>query len=247
MNNTTLLRTLTFCSLVLTPSIAFAEEDYGLTFSANTAIVSDYVFRGISQSDEKVAFQGGFDVTHESGVYVGVWGSNIDFNEGSGIDGPSLEVDLYGGYSGSVEDVSYDVGVIYYAYPGADDTLDYDFWEASLAVGYDFGAFSTSASINYSPDFFGDSGDAQYYALNVDVPLMQDLSLSAHIGRQEIDDNDTFGIDDYTDWSLGLNYQLKGFDMFVQYVDTDLSDSGNPGQCSDNCEERIVFGVSRSF
>ncbi len=245
MNDTTLLRTLAFCSLVLTPSAAFAEEEtYGLTFSANTALVSEYVFRGISQSDEKPAFQGGFDVTHESGVYAGVWGSNIDFNEGAGVDGPSLEVDLYGGYSGSVNDISYDVGVIYYAYPGADDSLDYDYVEAAVAVGYDFGAFSASASFNYSPEFFGDSGDAQYYALGVDVPLMKDLSLSAHVGRQEIDDNDAFGLDDYTDWSLGLNYSLKGFDMFVQYIDTDLSE---PSECSDGCAERIVFGISRSF
>ncbi len=241
-----ILSAFAFCSLTLSPSIASAEESYGLQFSANTALVSDYVFRGISQSDEKPAFQGGFDVTHESGVYAGVWGSNIDFNE-SGVDGPSLEIDVYGGYSGAINDISYDVGMIYYSYPGAADSLDYDFIEGSVAVGYDFGSFSTSASVNYSPDYFGDSGDAQYYALNVDVPLPKNFSISAHIGRQEIDDNDAFGVDDYTDWSLGVNYSLSGFDMFLQYIDTDLDDSGEAGQCSDGCEERIVFGLSRSF
>lgn len=237
--------TLAFCSLALSTTAALAEEEgYGLQFSANTALVSDYVFRGVSQSDEKPAFQGGFDATHESGVYAGIWGSNIDFNESGGVDGPSLEVDVYGGYSGSINDISYDVGVIYYHYPGADDTLDYDFFEGSIAIGYDFGKFSTSASVNYSPEYFGESGDAQYYALNVDVPLMKDLSLSAHVGRQEIDDNDAFGFDDYTDWSLGLNYTLEGFDMFVQYIDTDLDETED---CADGCEERIVFGISRSF
>lgn len=243
MKYSALLSTAALLSITFLPSNASAEEGYGLQFSANTALVSDYVFRGVSQSDEKPAFQGGFDVTHESGVYAGIWGSNIDFNE-SGVDGPSLEIDVYGGYSGSINDISYDVGVIYYHYPGAADSLDYDFVEGSLALGYDFGPFAASASVNYSPDYFGDSGDAQYYALNVDVPLIKDLSLSAHLGRQEIDDNDAFGFDDYTDWSLGLNYSLEGFDMFVQYIDTDLDETED---CADGCEERIVFGISRSF
>lgn len=240
MKNYKLLSTLAFCSLTLTPTLALAEEEqtYGLQFSANTALVTEYVFRGITQSNEEPAIQGGFDVTHESGVYAGVWGSNVDFEDAS------IEIDVYGGYSGEVDDFSYDVGLIYYAYPGADDSLNYDFVEGAISVGYDFDAFSASASFNYSPEYFGDSGDAQYYALGVDIPLPADFSLSAHVGRQEIDDNAAFGVDDYTDWSLGLNYSLAGFDMFLQYIDTDLDE---PDECSDGCAERVVFGVSRSF
>ncbi len=218
-----------------------AGEDYGLDVSANVGFVSEYSFRGIAQSDENFAVQGGFDVSHETGLYAGIWGSNVDFNDG---DEANIEIDLYGGYSGSFKGLNYDIGLIYYAYPGADSSLDYDFWEGSFAIGYDFDLFSTYASVNYSPEYFGDSGDAQYYSLSVDVPLPKEFTLSAHVGYQEIDDNDAFGVPDYTDWSVGLGYNFKGFDLSVQYIDTDLDE---PEECADGCDSRVIFGVSKSF
>jgi uncharacterized protein (TIGR02001 family) len=74
--------------------------------------------------------------------------------------------------------ISYDVGFIYYAYPGAGGSLDYDFWEVQTAIGYDFGIASVTASVNYSPENFGDSGDAYYpkLAVNVPVPAVKGLS-----------------------------------------------------------------------
>lgn len=242
MKNTNLLGVLTLSALTLAPLSAQAKMDnFDAEISANVGFVSQYVFRGISQSDENVAIQGGFDIAHGTGLYAGVWGSNVDFNDG---DEASIEIDIYGGYGGSVGNISYDIGAIYYAYPGADSSLDYDFWEASFGLGYDFDVFSTSASINYSPEYFGDSGDSQYYALGVDVPLPADITLSGHIGYQAIDDNAAFGVPDYTDWSIGLSYNLEGFDLSLQYIDTDLDE---PGECADGCDARVVFGVSRSF
>ena len=236
---------LAFCSvLTLLPVKAYATStDWDAEISSNVGFVSEYSFRGIAQSDEHPALQGGFDVAHDSGLYAGVWGSNVDFNDG---DEASVEVDLYAGYSGSFNNVNYDVGVIYYVYPGADSSLDYDFWETSLALGYDFGIFSASTSVNYSPEYFAHSGDAQYYALNVDVPLPKDVTLSGHVGHQVIDDHVAFGIgdDSYTDWSLGLGYNLEGFDLSLQYVDTSLDE---PNECADGCAERVIFGISRSF
>ncbi len=140
--------------------------------------------------------------------------------------------------------MNYDVGAIYYAYPGADSSLDYDFVEVSLALGYDFDIFSTSASINYSPEYFGNSGHAEYYAANIDVPLPHDISLSGHLGWQEIEDNTAFGVPDYLDWSIGLGYNLKGFDLSLSYIDTDLDE---PSECADGCDAKVIFGVSRSF
>jgi uncharacterized protein (TIGR02001 family) len=209
--------------------------------SANVGIVSEYSFRGIAQSDEHPAIQGGFDLAHSTGIYAGVWGSNVDFNDS---DEASSEFDLYAGYSNSYEGIGYDIGAIYYAYPGADSSLNYDFWEVSLGLGYDFDYFSAGITFNHSPEYFGDSGDAQYYALAVDVPLPQDFTLSGHVGYQEIDDNAAFGVPDYTDWSLGLGYTLAGFDLSVSYVDTDLDE---PRECADGCAERVIFGISRSF
>lgn len=223
---------------------AYAVDNGGdseFDISANVGFVSEYSFRGIAQSDEQMALQGGFDVSHKSGLYVGVWGSNVDFNDG---DEASVEVDAYGGYAGEIGGVGYDVGLIYYAYPGADSSLDYDFVEAALELSYDFEVFSVTGSVNYSPEYFAGSGDAQYYALGVDVPLPHDFSLSGHVGRQEIDENDEFGTDDYTDWSIGLGYNFEGFDLSVQYIDTDLSE---PDECADGCEDRVIMSVSKSF
>ena len=239
MKNTIAL-TLGVLALALPFSPAHADEsDFDL--SANVGFVSQYSFRGITQSDEHPAVQGGFDVSHKTGLYAGVWGSNVDFNDG---DEASVEVDVYAGYSGTVNNINYDVGFIYYAYPGADSSLNYDFWEASLALGYDFDVLAASASVNYSPEYFGDSGDALYYAANVDVPLPHDFTLSGHLGYQDIDDEVAFGVQDYMDWSVGLGYSFKGFDLSLSYVDTDLDE---PSECADGCDAKVIFGISRSF
>lgn len=216
---------------------AMAQTQLGdFTIGGNVGLMTDYVYRGVSQTDEGPAIQGGFDVSHISGFYAGIWGSNVDFNDG---DEATVEVDYFAGYSGELSGVNYDLGALYYTYPGADDDLDYDYWEFAAAVGYDFDVFALSGTINYSPEFFGDTGDAFYYSAAVDVPLPYDLSLSSHIGHQTVDEGE-----DYTDWAVGLGYSLAGFDLALTYTDTDLDE---PDECADGCSARIVASVSRSF
>jgi uncharacterized protein (TIGR02001 family) len=235
-----ILLTTVFTGLCFVPAQA-AELGIPGEFSANAGFVTEYSFRGIAQSDETIAAQGGFDWSHDSGVYLGVWGSNVDFNDG---DQATVEVDLYGGYGFEFKGLAVDIGAIYYAYPGANSSLDYDFWEAAVSVGHDFEAFALSASLNYSPDFFASSDDAYYAAAYLDVPLPHDFSLSAHVGYQDIEDEASFGVPDYYDWSVGLGYNLEGFDLALTYVDTDLDE---PSQCADGCEDRVIFSISRSF
>lgn len=218
---------LTTAFLAMTTVPAMAE---GL--SANVGLTTDYVFRGISKSDESAALQGGFDYEDPSGLYAGVWGSNIDFNN---VDDGSLELDFYGGFANEIDQFSYDVGAIYYSYPGSDSNLNYDFFEVYIAGSYDFELASLSVGMNYSPEFFGDTGDALYYYAGVDVPLPHDFSLVAHVGQQDIDDSK-----DYMDWSLGLGYNYMDFDFAVAYTDTDLDQS-------DIDEGRVVLSVSRTF
>src|SRR5574340_553060 len=94
--------------------------DYTLT--GNFGIYSQYVFRGLTQTDAKPAFQGGFDFTHKSGIYLGTWGSNVSWLHDSGVcnHGCSLEWDLYGGWRYAFnDDWGVDVGVLYYYYPGS--------------------------------------------------------------------------------------------------------------------------------
>ena len=240
MKNRLLASAALFCvTLNLFPLHANATTQIGdAEISANVGFVTEYSFRGIAQSNEAPAVQGGFDISHSSGLYAGVWASNVKFGDAS------LETDLYGGYSGSVDKFSYDIGAIYYMYPGAANNLNYDYYELSASIGYDFDLFSTSAAVNYSPEFFGKSGHAEYYSLSANVPLPHDFSLNAHVGRQNIDNNVAFGTPDYTDWGAGLGYSWQGFDFSLSYIDTDLKE---PAECADGCNAKVIFGISRSF
>lgn len=247
--NGKLLTAMALALAVTTSAVSAQQEDEGLglnipgEFSANVGLTNDYRFRGISQTDEDMALQGGFDYSHTSGLYLGVWGSNVDFNDD---DEASLELDLYGGIAGEYSGFLWDVGAIYYAYPGADSSLDYNYWELTGSLGYDFQVASVSAGLAWSPEFFAESGDAFYYTAGVSVPVMRYFSLDGSIGRQEIDDNNNFGTDDYTDWALGLSTEIEGFGVAVQYVDTNLDD----GECfngADICDATAMVSVSREF
>ncbi len=220
---------LTTALAVMAVSPSFAGEG---AVTGNLSFTTDYVFRGLSQTDENPALQGGFDYEDPSGLHAGVWGSNVDFNNTG--DG-SMELDLYAGYQGEVEGLSYDVGGIYYLYPGADNNLNYDFWEAYVSGGYDFDTFAVNAGVNYSPDFFGKTGDAFYYYGGVEVPLPYEVTLAAHYGHQDIDEST-----DYNDWSLGVSKTWLEFDWSATYTEADIDND-------DNAEGRIVLSVGKSF
>lgn len=204
-------------------------------FSANVGLFSDYRFRGISQTDNEPAIQGGFDWSHDSGFYLGTWASNLEFNDAH------IEMDFYGGYAGSVENFSYDLGVIYYWYPGTRRNQNFDFIEAAVGVGYDFEVASVSLGANYSPENFGASGNALYLETGVSVPLPSKFTLDASVGYQIIEDEATFGTPDYLTWTVGLSRPLYGFDLGVAYVDTDEP------RCGTGCAATVIFSISRSF
>lgn len=219
---------------IATPAIAGTSP-----FTGNVAFTTDYVFRGISQSNEEPTIQGGMDWNDvTTGLYAGVWGSGVDFNDAT------TEIDGYAGMKGVMDDISWNLGAIYYYYPGADDSLNYDYWELAASAGYDFGFMQTTASLNYSPDYFGSSGNSWYPALNAAIPLNNGLTANAGVAHQWAEDNAAFGVDDYTTWSLGLGYDYEGFNFGLKYYDTNLSE---PTECADGCSSRVVFTVSRSF
>lgn len=223
---------------------AMAEEDIiPGEFSANVGFVSEYSFRGIAQSNEQPAIQGGFDWAHDSGVYAGVWASNVEFGDAT------IETDLYAGFSNEIYDtgISYDVGAIYYVYPGSDDRFNYNFYEVALALGYDFEFAAVSASVNYSPDYFGKSGDGVYMAAFVDIPLdfmPVETAINLSVGHQTIDDRVAFGVDDYTDWGVGISANIEGFDVGLKYIDTNLNE---PRECTDGCEGRVIASISKAL
>ena len=226
----------------------FSEKDLNGKISANVGLVTEYFFRGITQTDKKFAVQGGLDFAHNSGVYVGTWGSNVDFGDG---DEASAEVDVYGGWSGDLgkSKISLDIGGIYYLYPGADDSLDYDFFEVYAGLSKDFGFASASAKISYSPEYFADSGDAVYVEVGVDVPVGKYFTINLHGGHQWIDDNAAFGADDYFDYLVGVSVSLIGLDFQVAYVGTDLDDTDSSSSltCFRSSCSTVIASVSKSF
>ena len=225
-----------------------SEKDLNGKLSANVGMVTEYFFRGITQTDKKWAVQGGLDFAHNSGVYVGTWGSNVDFGDG---DEASAEVDVYGGWSGELgkSKVTLDVGAIYYIYPGADSSLDYDFFEVNASLSKDFGFASASAKISYSPEYFADSGDATYVEAGIDIPVGKYFTINLHGGYQWIDDNASFGADDYFDYLIGVSVTLVGLDFQIAYVGTDLDDTDSSSSltCFRNDCSTVIASVSKSF
>ena len=112
----------TAVAATLAPCIATAAESSPHTLTGNVGLFSQYIFRGLTQTDKEAALQGGFDYAHSSGIYLGTWGSNVSWlrDFGSYSSGGSLELDFYGGYKGTIgkSDFGYDVGFLQYWYPG---------------------------------------------------------------------------------------------------------------------------------
>ena len=156
------------------------------------------MFRGISQTDEKPAIQGGFDYAHSSGLHAGVWASNVDFQDG---DEATVEIDYTVGFGSKLgSNFDWDLTFLYYTYPGAANSLDYDYWELAPTASYDFGVAKANAGIYYSNDFFGGTGTAFYYTVGVDVPLPAGFGIGASFGHQDIDK-----ATNYNDWKVALS------------------------------------------
>jgi uncharacterized protein (TIGR02001 family) len=171
-----------FLGLSSAQSFAQTELPYDFSMTANAGLFTDYRFRGISQTDKHPAFQGGFDFTHKSGFYLGNWNSNVD----AGLyNGANLEMDFYGGFKGSFDSFSYDVGVLYYYYPGSGAAGTNKIDNTELYVSGGWGPFSLKYSYAVN-DFFGvpDSKGAYYVDGTVSYPLSKEFSLIGHIGYQ---------------------------------------------------------------
>lgn len=208
------------------PAFAQDEAAPALTVTGSAAVVSDYRFRGISQSDKRFALQGGLTVTHESGFYVSTWGSSIDDYVAAGSD---QELDLIAGYSRTFGAATVDVGVLYYYYPGSGGA-NTDFVEPYASIKGTFGPATAKLSAAYAPKSRAlsvDGGltreDNLYVAgdLAASVPNTP-LGVSAHLGHSFGPSYLTIG-DEYTDWSVGATYTWSHLTFGVSYVDTDKS------------------------
>ena len=228
-------------SLLVGAGIANAQD--GWSASGNVALATDYRFRGISQSDESIALQGGFDLNHESGFYIGTWGSSVDFDSNDGYDG-SLELDYYAGFGSDISgDWSYDVGFMYYDYPG-DNGDDGDYAEVYGSLAWK----DLTVGVNYSDDYYAGTDEFWYVYGKYSFSLPYDISLDLHLGYNSIEEDGGFlatDEDGYADWTVSLTKTLMGVDFSLAYVDTTLDEEDVFD--TDWAEATAVFSISKSL
>ena len=237
-----LKKNILLAALVLAPLAGFTTPVQA-EISANVALVTDYRFRGISQSNKNPALQGGFDYAFENGIYVGTWGSTVDFDSAVDFNG-SLELDFYGGWSTDLnENSSIDLGYIYYGYPGDDNGLDGDYSE--IYVNYGWRDLTLGAA--YSWDYYGSSGDFLYLKADYDWSFAEDWTLSLHVGYNDFDEDVFLSSDKghYTDYSVGVSWSVVGVDLGLSWVGTNLDKEDVFGTKWGN--DTAVFSLSKSF
>lgn len=242
-------------SVLALSSVAFAqtaapEPDY--TLSYNVGAVTEYRYRGISQSGKKPALQAGADFAHKSGVYLGTWASTITWikDSGPGLKGP-VEVDIYGGYKGAInETFSYDVGALQYWYVNnnyknvASNANTFEFYGA-ITAGPVTAKYSRSMT-----DLFGtvNSKGSGYLDLSATFDLGNGFSVVPHVGRQTIKN---FG--NYTDYSVALNKDIDGLVLSATFVGTNWKNKFGtafmlPGSGSkDLAGNTVVLGIKKNF
>ena len=206
-----------------------AEEAEGpITVSGGIAVVSDYRFRGVSLSDKDFAVQPTITISHESGFYVGAWGSNIADNAGD-----DLELDLYAGFAGG-DAVTYDLGVTYYIYPCVSS---FNYAEIIGKVGTTVGPATVGAMLAYAPSQDGTGNtDNVYIGTNASIGIPDTpLTFTGSVGYED----GAFG-NDKIDWSLGVTAEVKGFTLGASYVDTNRF-VGGLGKAG------AVFSISYGF
>ena len=270
MNKNLLFSSLIVGALVLSPSV-FADDDDLFPFdvpgefSFNVALTTDYIYRGETQSESSPAIQGGIDygvdITDGVGWYAGIWGSNVDWDDGT--TNATSEFDFYTGIAFAVASVDVDAGFLQYIYPNesesspdlaASDGTNYGFHDWYFSLGYDTANFLSSDHAPYvsygwawSPRGYNSSGEWLYQTISADIALYKSLAFSALWGDlwKNCDDKGRTRLDSYQHWQFGLSATMLGFGWDLTYHDTDgyqsTSDEGS------YAGERVVFTMSSSW
>lgn len=234
-------------ALSVSPAMAEGTADNtiaGGTVTGSLTLTTDYTFRGITQNDEKPAILGALTWMHDSGLHIDAFAAPVDFNNDSDA---SMELDGAIGYSHAFSDnLTGDITIWYYSYPGAKNDLNYNYFEGVSWLQYDFGYFAAKATLAYSPEYFGKTGEALYgeLGLSAPIPFVEGLTVYGSFGRQDIDDNTAYGYPNWNNYKVGASYQLPAnFTVSADYIDTSLKRS----QCTDGCESRAVLSLTKSF
>lgn len=218
-------------------SFAMAGAAAAVEVSYNVGVASDYVFRGVSQTDEGAQIFGGVDLAKDS-LYAGAWVSNVDFSPFGDTD-TNIEYDLYVGVKPEAAGFSFDFAAIYYGYLNAPDgpgTVDLNYWEFKAAASRSYGPATVGAALYYSPEFTGETGEAIYTEVNGAYAFTDTVSASAALGFQGIDE-----ADDYTTWNVGATW------AFLPYLSADLRYHDSDIDTGGITDERVNLTLKAAF
>jgi len=235
-------------SVALIGGLALPAQAEEFTLGGTALFTTDYIFRGISNSAENPAVQASLDAGY--GIfYAGIWGSTVDFGgNGLGQNLASIEIDYYVGAAPTWGGVNFDFAVLYYTYPGAfDPGGEFDYVEFLTGASYTFGdALTLGITNNWTPDNFGETGDANAVEGTAEYAFSNQLfnffspSVSGGVGYQWFEAGGS-----YTWWHTGVSLGfMDNFSADIRYWDTDISGCTS-GLFS--CDSRVVGSVSASF
>lgn len=217
-----------------TAEAAVEVEESASPFSWSMDLTSDYVFRGVSQTDEEPALQLGADLGFESGIYVGVWASNVDFGSGS----PDIEIDTYVGWNTDLnESFNLDLMVNRYNYIGSADgygNIDYNEFIAALAYDETY-----TFTFGYTNDIYNLDADSFYYNLAGSWGIGNGFTLDAGFGYTTF--SSSTGFENYQDWSIGVSREFGPVTAALGYYDTNSDGTYNFGEIAD---DRFVLTFS---
>ena len=200
------------------------------TFPSSVDLASEYIFRGLTQTNKKPALQAGFEADHQSGFYVGAWGSNISWLSdlsalGAGNVSSSLELDGYFGYRTKLADtIGLDFGLYTYYYPGSypGGFTSPNTTEVYIAASYSIVSLKYSYALT---NLFGfaDTKNSGYLDLSANWEFVPTWILNGHVGRQEVNN---LGVASYTDWKLGVTKNFDaGWSLALAYYDTNANEA----------------------
>lgn len=227
---------------------ALAELKFaGGALTGYATLTSNYVTRGISNSDNHAAVQGLLEYMHDTGFYAGTFASSVDFDAADAV----VEWDGWVGYAFAWRGFAFRSHWFQYFYPGVRRDLSDDFNtpELETSVSYTLSGTVLSARFSWSPDYFFASGDAYYWGVSAGIPVLSWLTLEAHAGHQDIEKNFRLGLPDYNDWSLGLVAAYRGWRAGLTYTDTDV----RRGECFPGttgrrwCDARVIASLTFGF
>lgn len=242
-------------ALTAAPAMAWESADGQFSTSASVALSTDYMWRGVSQTDNEPAVSGSIDLGHASGLYTGLWASNVQFGgNNAALTDAHIEMNIYAGYASEIGDtgIGYDIGGLRYFYPGADG-LDWN----EFYVGLSYSHFSFQVS--HSGDAMATDESATHYLFGFNYDLPMGVHFHANYAIYDVDDVvdglvdlDGDSIDDtFEDFNLGVTKNIAGFDFDLTYYNTlsdaeDFVEAGNMGSDA-LVDDRFVFTISKSL